>query len=216
MTSSKWAIWPLRHVASLAVASLVALVMTGLVGCAGSPSADKGTRARPQISVAETLAAAPAWVIEGCRAYWQDADRRREVVCGVGSAPAHRNRVAARETAITRARSAIARSLEVTIESLVRIEERGAGEADLQAIVHQLSSTSLRGAQLEDTWRAASGEVHALVSLDLMRVQDTVRSNHALSPAAREELAERAADAFAEPDAASGDDEVPSHPPTRP
>lgn len=204
-------------VTGLVVASFASL---GIIGCAGAPTPGEANRIPPQVSVAESLASAPSWVIEGCRTYWQDADQRRKVVCGVGSAPGHRNRVAAKDTAIARARSAIARSLEVTIESLVRLEETGNGEADLVAIVHQLSSTSLRGAQLEDTWKSGSGEIHALVSLDLARVQDTVRSNRALSPAAREELAERAADAFAELDAAFSDDDGPKArtqtPPARP
>jgi len=151
--------------------------------------------------VSDTLADAPPWVTDGCRAYWSDAEKRRQVVCGIGSAASNRNRVAARETAIARARAVIARSLEVTIESLVRLEERGAGDADLDTISHQLSSTSLRGVQLESVWRAETGEVHALVSLDLNRVQKTVRSSRSLSPAAREDLARRAAEAFAALDA---------------
>ena len=169
------------------------------IGCAsdGAP-----TPPQPRsLSVSESLADAPAWVTEGCRAFWSDPQKRRQVVCGLGSAPAMRNRVAARETAIARARSSVARSLEVTIESLVRLDERGDSDPELETIVHQLSSTSLRGIQLESVWRSPTDEVHALVSIDLDRVQTTVRSSQALTDAAREDLARRAADAFAALDA---------------
>ena len=175
-------------------------VFVWAVGCAssGEPAAE-GSR---QLSVTESLADAPAWVTEGCRAYWTNAEKRRKVVCGLGSAPSMRDRVAARETAIARARTSVARSLEVTIESLVRLEERGDSDPQLETIVHQLSSTSLRGLQLESVWRSPRDEVHALVSLDLDRVQKTVRSSRALTASAREDLARRAAEAFAALDAA--------------
>ncbi|MCP4903508.1 MAG: hypothetical protein GY910_00860 [bacterium] len=112
--------------------------------------------------------------------------------CAPGPPPpaAYRNRLAARETAI-------ARSLRVTIESLVRLVEEGSGGAGLETIVHQLSSASRRGARLETVWRSETGEVHALLSLDLDRIQRTVRSSRSLSPATREDLSRRAAEAFA-------------------
>lgn len=170
-----------------------------VVGCAAGPSESEASHPR---SVNEILADAPSWVTSGCRAFWSDAEKRRQVVCGIGSAASSRNQVAAQETAIARARAAIARSLEVTIESLVRLDERGSGEADLDTISHQLSSISLKGVQLESVWRAETGEVHALVSLDLARVQKTVRNSRSLSPTEREDLARRAADAFSALDAA--------------
>jgi hypothetical protein len=181
---------------SRALGCVIGLLVISSLGCSAKAPASS---APP--SVKETLADAPEWVTRGCRAHWQEPEERRRVVCGVGSASNHRNRVAARETAIARARTSIARSLKVTIESLVRLEEQETGEDQLDTIVHQLSSTSLRGVQLESVWNAESGEVHALVSLDLERVQSSVRDSRGLTPLAREDLARRAADAFAELDA---------------
>ena len=170
------------------------------IGCANSapPAASRYATPAPKSA---SLADAPSWLTSGCRANWSDPARARRIVCGVGSAPAHRNRVAARETAIARGRAEIARSLEVTIESLVRLEDRSGGNGDLDTIVHQLSSTSMRGIQLEEVWRSASGETYALVSLDVARIEETVRDTPRLSPAARESLATRAAAAFAALDA---------------
>lgn len=184
---------------ALPAALLGCVLLAAAVGCARAPAGER-TEARP--SATERLADAPAWVVRGCRAFWSDPDRRRRVVCGVGSAPTHRNRVAARETAIARARAELARSLRVTIESVVRLEDAGSDAGALDSIVHQLSSASLRGVQLEDVWRAEAGETHALVSLDVDRVRESVQSHRALSPSERADLAARAAAAFEALDAA--------------
>lgn len=178
-------------------ACILGLVALGCTGATPNP-ADRPAAVSPS----EALADAPTWLRRGCRAHWPNRAEASQIVCGIGSAPANRNRVAARETAIARARADIARSLKVTIESLVRLYDQTGQEAELETIVHQLASASLRGIQLEEVWRSPSGEVHAMVSLDVDRVRDSVRSQPTLSPAARESLAERAADAFAELDAA--------------
>ena len=179
----------------LAVLSLAILAVN--VGCANGPTTSPKT---------EPLAEAPGWVTRGCRVYWQDQNIEANAVCGIGTAGPDRNPLAARETAIARARSAIARSIEVTIESLVRVETTRdvANDGDLRSIIHQLTSTSLPASRVESVWTAGSGEVFALVSLRVAKVQQSLRQSHKLLPAAREELAQRAADAFAELDAAPG------------
>lgn len=179
---------------------------SGLLLLAASACATTPASAPREKTAAEVLAVAPAWVTRDCRAYWPDTAKRRQVVCGIGSARASRDRVAARETAITRARASVARSLQVTIESVVHLAEREGGEDELRTIVHQLSSTSLRGIQLETEWESETGEIHVLVSLGLDRVQHSVRNTQSLSPSQREGLAKRAADAFAEMDAAFEND----------
>ena len=177
------------------IGAALALALALATGCASSPAPTSryATPPRKEASLAE----APAWLVSGCRAHWPDPVVQRRIVCGVGSAPAHRNRVAARETAIARGRAEIARSLEVTIESLVRLTETGVGDAELETLVHQLSSTSLRGLQLETVWRAQTGETYALVSLDVARIEESVRDAKTLRASSRESLAARAAEAAA-------------------
>ena len=150
-------------------------------------------------STAEQLADAPEWVTRGCRRHFQQAPAERPVLCGVGTAGPSRNRLAARETAVARARSAIARSIEVTIEDLVQLEDSSTRpDGELRTIAHQLSTASLPACQVESTWQAPGGQIHALVSLEVEKVKQSVRRSRALSARAREDLAERAADAFAE------------------
>lgn len=183
------------------VARLLALVLlTAPIGCASS----KETPPAEMTGVTRSLADAPIWLTQGCRFHWKNEQTRRNVVCGVGSAAPNRNRIAARETAIARARSAIARSIEVTIESLVRVEDSGTGDGRIRAFVHQLTSESLPGCQLESVWQSKSGEIHALVSLQVAKLQQSVRKTRGSSLAAREDLAHRAADAFAATDSGFG------------
>ena len=178
---------------------LIALVLlTAPIGCAGS---NGGT----STEMSERLAGAPAWLTEGCRSHWKTAQARRTVVCGVGSAGPNRNRIAARDTAIARARSAIARSIEVTIESLVRVEDSNSGDGELHEFIHQLTSESLPSCQLESVWRSETGEVHALVSLRVAKVERSVRETRVLSPDERADLAKRTAEALAVLDSNPGD-----------
>jgi hypothetical protein len=79
--------------------------------------------------------------------------------------------------------------------------EGSSSDGNLRSIVHQLSSASLPGCQVESVWRSNTGTTYALVSLQVEKVQRTVRSARSLSPAAREDLARRAADAFAQMEA---------------
>lgn len=183
------------------LAALIALAALAS-GCASGRAVEAASVDHRQgPTVAERLVDAPIWVTQGCRAHWTDAGERRRVVCGVGSAPASRDRVRARETAVARARSEIARSLEVTIENLVRTADHAGGESELRTIVHQLSSASLRGCRVRSVWRSGTGEMHALVYLDVEGVKGSARTAPGLPPAVRQRIEERAADAFAELDA---------------
>ncbi len=144
---------------------------------------------------------APDWVTGGCHAQRAGGSHDGKLICGVGSATASRNRVAARETAIARARAAMARGLQVTIESLVRLEDssRDADESksELRTIVQQLSSASLPASRVVATWIAPSGAVHALVSLEMAQVQQAMRQAPGIPRQIREDLARRAGEALA-------------------
>lgn len=192
----RWAETRLGGMLPLAMTALAGVSIA--TGCAPSgPKRDRWSYPAPPSPVA-VLEDAPSWLRRGCRNHWPDERTRNDIVCGIGSAGPDKNRLAARETAIARARSEIARSLEVTIESLVRHEESGSQTAgvELRSIVHQLSSASLAGCRTESVWRSRSGEVHALVSLRIGAVQRSLQGVESLSPAARDALALRATDAF--------------------
>jgi len=179
------------------VFTALALVLAS--GCASNEATPRSPYASPPTREA-SLDRAPGWLVRGCRAWFADPAGAKRVVCGIGSAPAYRDRVAARETAIARGRAEIARSLEVTIESLVRLTERGTNDVDdgeLESIVHQLSSISMRGLQVTEVWRADTGETYALVALDVELVAQSVRDHPRLAANAPDDLAARAAAAFA-------------------
>ena len=156
----------------------------------------------------DPLEGAPEWVKRGCRSHAAaEASLRgdrphRKVICGVGSARTIGNPIAAERTAIARARTAIARNIEVTIESLVRIKGDGRRESndDWHSIIQQFTSTALPACQLDATWQSSDGEFFALVSLAVARVQESLRQTPRLSPglsqSERDDLVERAGVAF--------------------
>ncbi len=162
---------PLRRIATRrirrALACAVAL-STSLVGCAPSTTTRDGELDEQE------WRDAPVWLTQGCPAYWSTPSEREGVVCGVGSAAAGRDRVAARDTAIARARDAVARSVEVRVESFVRVETSSGAtdEESVEAVVHQLTSTLLPACRVVEVWRAPSGSVHALVALDATLLPD--------------------------------------------
>jgi len=178
---------------------LVLASLAALAGCANRNAPTNATAHPASPSAAERLAGAPRWVTQGCRSHWKSEAARKKIVCGVGHAAPNRNRLAARDTAVARARSEIARSVTVTIENLVRLEDgrNSADDGELRSIVHQLTSASLPGCQIESVWESSTGEMHALVSLQVTKVQHSVRRSASLPPADRDALAHRAAEAFA-------------------
>ena len=185
----------LRWLATTSAAASLAL------GCATDASRAGSGPVASSHSLEADWRNAPDWVTHGCRAHQAGDSDGAKVICGVGSATASRNRVAARETAIARARAAIARGLQVTIESLVLLEDssRDADDSkiELRTIVQQLSSASLPASRVVATWSAPSGAVHALVSLEVAKVQQAMRRAPGIPTQIREDLARRAGEALA-------------------
>jgi hypothetical protein len=151
------------------------------------------------------LAGAPAWIREGCSAYWADSPERG--VCGVGSASGTRNMTLATSTAEGRGRTAIARSLGTTVQAMLKNyqatttggEEFGTAAADEQHIVDvskQLTDGTLSGAVRRDLWISPSGAVYALMVLDLNDFQRTAWSMKQLSESVRSFVAQNAAKEF--------------------
>ncbi|GAB4303188.1 MAG: hypothetical protein Kow0090_18780 [Myxococcota bacterium] len=163
----------------------------------------------PATVIANELDGAPDWVVKGCSAYWGDKKERK--ICGVGSMGGTRNASLARTTAISRGRTEIARSLEVTVKGMVKDyaatttggEEFGIAAADEQHVVDvtkQITDMTLAGTQMIDSWISGSGTFYALVVLDVEQFKDTVNKMKNLSNAVREHIVKNAEKAFDELD----------------
>ena len=95
--------WPLL-MGSLCAAALA-------LGCAGTPKIGEGT------PLEDEFVGAPGWVIQGCRAFWDDDE---ELICGIGSAGGSRNVSLMRTTAIGRGRTEIARTLSTQVKAMLK------------------------------------------------------------------------------------------------
>lgn len=159
----------------------------------------------PGESVEGELANAPSWVRQGCTGYWEKESERK--ICGVGSVGSTRNAGLARSGAISRARTEIARTLNVEVEAMVKDyqatttggERFGSAAADdqhLEDVSRQITEATLSGTQLVDSWISESGTFYALVALDIEQFKGAVAQMKNLAESVRTAVIQRADRAF--------------------
>ena len=170
------------------------------LGCAGTPEIGEGT------PLEDELKGAPAWVIQGCRAYWEDD---KGFICGIGSAGASENVSLLRTTAIGRGRTEIARTLSTQVKAMLKDyastttggQEFGRAANDeqhIEDVSKQITDMSLSGTEMVDSWVSQAGTYYALVALDVEKFSDAVSRMDQLSESVRRAVVERAEDSFAE------------------
>ncbi len=170
-------------------------------------------RPPPGAAMADELDGAPEWVSRGCAAYWGDDDGAR--ICGVGAVAGTRNAALARTAAMGRARAEIARSLQTKVRAMLKDysstttggDEFGIAAADEQTIddvSKQITSMTLSGTALQDTWISNNGTLYTLVALDVERFNDSISGMTNLSESIRTAVRERADAAFRELDEETG------------
>ncbi len=189
----------------LATVLLVAGVVAFTAACKHRPP--------PGAEMADELDGAPEWVSRGCAAYWGDDDGAR--ICGVGAVAGTRNAALARTAAMGRARAEIARSLQTKVRAMLKDysstttggDEFGIAAADEQTIddvSKQITSMTLSGTTLQDTWISQNGTLYTLVALDVERFNDSISRMTNLSESIRTAVRERADAAFRELDEETG------------
>jgi hypothetical protein len=162
----------------------------------------------------EELAGAPDWVMKGCYAYWGEQQQASGKVCGVGSIGGTRNISLARSGAIARARTDIARTLQVKVQAMLKDyqatvtggEGFGTQASDEQYVVDvskQITQMNLSGSEPAEIWISPNGTVFALVILDVEKFKSIVNDANNLPEAIRKAVVERADEAFKELDAAT-------------
>ena len=190
---------------SIAIGTTLALFVLTAVACS-TPEPPK-----PPGSVAEVipyeLSGAPEWVKKSCENYWDDDDDAH--LCAVGAVAGTRATSLARTAAIARARTALARSIETTVQGLLKDyqatstggEDFGSLASDEQYITDtskQITDISLAGTKFQNSWVAPSGTMWVLVSLDLSTFEEALKRDMSLPESERTAIAERAKEAFAE------------------
>ena len=192
----------------LSRATLVVAIIFSLssFACASDPEPTAEERLGP---MAAELANAPAWVTQGCGAFWGDDNPAK--LCGVGSAGGSRNHSLMVTAAQGRGRTSIARSLDLHVKAMLKDyqatttggEEYGTHAADEQHIVDvskQLTEIDLVGVEQRDMWISPSGQVYVLMVYDSDKFSSAVKSMDNLSEEIRKAVIERADASFRELD----------------
>lgn len=152
---------------------------------------------------------APFWVTQPSK-YLTGASGE-PVLCAEGSVVGARNIGLAQSGSQARARTALARTLEVKVQSMIKDYQsstttggsQGSAGSDEQAVVDvskQITDTSLAGTSLLETWVSSRGTMHSLVCLDLEKFRGTVSSMKQVDDGLRRGIDERAAKSWSEVD----------------
>jgi hypothetical protein len=159
----------------------------------------------PDEQLPNEFAGAPAWVLEGCGAYWDDDDGAR--LCGVGDAKIGRSMSIARTKATSRGRAEIGRTLETKVKSMIKDfqEQVTDGESEMTAEQFStttvlLSKTTLNGTSIQETWISQTNQLYILVALDIESFENYIREMDEMSCPLRAVIEARARKSFTELD----------------
>lgn len=160
----------------------------------------------PDEQLPNEFAGAPAWVLEGCGAYWEDDDDGARL-CGVGDAKIGRSMSIARTKATSRGRAEIGRTLETKVKSMIKDfqEQVTDGESEMTAeqfstTTVSLSKTTLNGTSIQETWISQTNQLYILVALDVESFENSVREMDEMSSQLRAFIEARARKSFTELD----------------
>lgn len=194
----------LKRILAVGGLFIVVAALAVCVGCGGTHSKP------PATIISNEFDGAPCWVTKGCSCYFKDGDKNKQV-CGVGSVGGTRNTGLAREAALGRARTEIARSLQIRVKALLKDyqatttggEQFGQAAADEQHITDtakQVTDMTLSGTEMVDSWISSSGNLYVLARLDVEGFKDAVSRMNNLSENVRQAVIQRADKAFEELD----------------
>ncbi len=155
---------------------VVALVLTGGLGCGGARAGGAGARLDPGGGASggaqAVEAGLPAWTSRGSVAVETDGKR---VFYGVGAASGIKNPALLRQTADNRARNELAKVFETFSASLMKDYANSDGEQSVENAVKTFTSMSLEGVQVVDRYIGGDGTMWALAALDIEGVMAAIQ-----------------------------------------
>jgi hypothetical protein len=175
-------------------------LLLSLSACASKPTDNFSTN--PE------FAGAPKWVTGSCSNFFE---KQEDVLCGVGAVTGTKNVSLQRTAAEGRARTAIARALNVKVKSMLKdyqatvtggkaFKEANDDEQYIADVAKQLTDISVSGTKTEDTWMSGTNTLYALVSLDIKAFKESLGKVKALNEEVKKAVEERATAAFKELD----------------
>jgi hypothetical protein len=150
---------------------------------------------------------APGWVTKGCTSYIKDSKK----ICGVGSIGGTRNPSLIRTTAVSRARTEIARNLQTKVIAMLQDYQAttsggqyfGKSASDEQHVVDvskQITDLTLSGTEQKDSWISKNGTYYALIILNVEKFKNIVNNMNNIPESVRKSVIEHADKAFKELD----------------
>ncbi len=190
----------LIHLISIAVFVSSGIILNGCVSTPVTPSAIDTVMKNEFIG-------APDWVTKDCASYIKDNKK----ICGVGSIGGTRNPSLARTTAVARARTEIARTLQTRVIAMLKDyqattsggEYFGKYASDEQHVVDvskQITDMTISGTEQKETWVSKNGIYYVLVILNVEKFKNIVQNMHSLPESVRKAVVQRADKAFGELD----------------
>jgi hypothetical protein len=167
---------------------LVTLLLV-VAGCGGSTE---------QPAANNALAGAPSWVTSDCRKHF--GNTAEPVICGVGAVSDVKSPTLARNAAMGRGRTEIARYLEVRVKSILTDYQAQAGGVSEQVIEEnskQITDVTLSGTRMAEYWVTPDGTYYALMTLGLTEFRTSVEGAQGISEPVRQVVLQNAAKAFA-------------------
>jgi hypothetical protein len=181
------------------IARAVVVASAGLsIACGGStneaesPEASKSTTTQ---NMNAALADAPEWVRGDCR----ESFKNQAVLCGVGAVSGVSSPSLARNTAMARGRTEIARYLQVDVKSVLTDYQAAKGgviEQQIEDQSQQIADMTLSGTRMAKYWVGKDGTYYALMALELEAYSSAIQGAQNIEPPLRDALVERARRSF--------------------
>lgn len=173
------------------------LVATSALGCGGKQPAEdaKAAEADKQAKVKDPLAGAPVWVTADCRDHFQGDP----VICGVGSVSGVASPSLARNTAMARGRTEIARYLKTQVTSVITDYQAAKGGTTEQSIEDQstqIAEMTISGSRLASYFIGNDGTYYGLMVLEMKEFVSSVGQAVTIDPGLREALVQSAQKTF--------------------
>jgi hypothetical protein len=171
-----------------------------LLGACGGPE-------QPKDALQAEMVGLPKWALGNC----QEALENKHALCASGSVQGMSNLGLARSAAEGRARTELARSLQVRVKSMLKDyqaatqggpESQTASEQHIEDVSKQITDLTLSGSRIQDTFVSETGTFWALVVLDAEAFKVALDSKD-LDAQTRQAIIERADKSFSELDTAT-------------
>lgn len=190
-----------QPISSSCVLGTLSLALCGiLLGCGGPQ--------KPKDQLRAEMKDLPKWALGKC----EESLKNKEALCASGSVQNQGNINLARAAAEGRARTELARSLQVRVKAMLKDyqasttggpDSETSSEQHIEDVSKQITDMTLSGSRLEEVWvNEETGTFWALVVLDVDAFKDSLTKAGNLDERLRAHIVERADRAFRELDRA--------------